>query len=515
MRVPHVELMEPRMLLATLLLSGVLGEQSTLDSVAQTENKMSFLNTPNSQQDPHGDGTAVANVTLTTANSSSGNPGVLLDILSQGSVALHGIANVATSAGTGRHGWPDWPPMLPVTIIPTTPDEQPGDRVIVQFNFLYNPTTFASNNASAVFSYQVCYTYNGNTTVLVSKDHQAGGEGITPVGPGTSDHISGTLNARIGDTFTLSFSESLAGHTIAPYLGAGINNVGWVIDTNLDLSASLAPPDPTSTTVTTQPAGQADFGQNVTFTATVADTSNSPDAETPIGTVQFTVDGKSFGAPVDLDGGTATITDANLPVGSHAISAMYTPGNHNFQASSPLAPTPLVIQADSTSTLIRTQPSGEANVGQSVMFTAVLANSSQMPDPADTNRHGPVLRGWQSLRQSGTAPPMVWPPPLTLSCPSGCTNLRPPTPRTILTSPRAVPRIPAMVTVQSMAPKRRRLSPPCRVSGPTQARQHSDATLTAGGMPLSGKTIGIMLIEGGRATTVGSSTTTASGVAQL
>ena len=319
MRVPHVELMEPRTLLATLQLSGGLGEQSTLDSVVQSENEMYFLNTPKSQNDPHSDGTAIANVTLTTANSSSGNPGVLLDILSQGSVALHGIANVATSAGLadtdGQIGAD-----LPVTIIPTTPDEQPGDRVIVQFNFLYNPTTFASNNASAVFSYQVCYTYNGNTTVLVSKDHQAGGNGITPVGPGTSDHISGTLNARIGDTFTLSFSESLAGHTIAPYLGAGINNVGWVIDTNLDLSASLAPPDPTSTTVTTQPAGQADFGQNVTFTATVADTSNSPDAETPIGTVQFTVDGKPFGTPVDLDGGTASITDANLPVGSHAIA---------------------------------------------------------------------------------------------------------------------------------------------------------------------------------------------------
>ena len=71
----------------------------------------------------------------------------------------------------------------------------------------------------------------------------------------------------------------------------------------------LAPPDPTSTTVTTQPSGKADFGQIVTFTATVADTSNSPDAETPIGTVQFTVDGTPFGTPVDLHGGTATITD--------------------------------------------------------------------------------------------------------------------------------------------------------------------------------------------------------------
>ena len=158
--------------------------------------------------------------------------------------------------------------------------------------------------------------------------------------------------------------------------------MGWLIDTNLDLSASLAPPDPTSTTVTTQPSDQADFGQNVTFTATVADTSNSPDAETPIGTAQFTVDGTPFGTPVDLDGGTASITDANLPVGSHAISAMYTPGNHNFQASSPQAPTPLVIQADSTSTLIGTQPSGEANVGQSVTFTATVANTSQSANPA-------------------------------------------------------------------------------------------------------------------------------------
>ena len=91
--------MEPRTLLVMLQLSGGLGEQSTLDSVVQSENEMYFLNTPKSQNDPHSDGTAIANVTLTTANSSSGNPGVLLDIFSQGSVALHGIANVATSAG--------------------------------------------------------------------------------------------------------------------------------------------------------------------------------------------------------------------------------------------------------------------------------------------------------------------------------------------------------------------------------------------------------------------------------
>ena len=194
-RVPRVELLEQRTLLATVQLSGGLDEKSTLDSVPQPETEMFFLNTPSSTpyRHPPNDGPAVADGTLTTSNSSSGNPGVSLDIHSQGSVALHGIANVATNAGLadtdGQIGAD-----LPVRIIPTTPDEQPGDRVIVQLSFLYNPTTFASNNAAADFAYQVSYTYNGNTTVLVSKDHQAGGPGITPVGPGTSDPVSGTLN---------------------------------------------------------------------------------------------------------------------------------------------------------------------------------------------------------------------------------------------------------------------------------------------------------------------------------
>ncbi len=333
--------MEPRTLLAMLQLSGGLGEQSTLDSVSVRERDV-FLNMPKSKNDPHSDGTAIAYVTLTTANSSSGNPGVALDILLR--AAWHaryrqrrhqrGLADTDGQIGAD----------VPVTIIPTTPDEQPGDRVIVQFNFLYNPTTFASAMPpvflSGLLHLQREYDRSG------VEDHQAGGNGITPVGPGTSDHISGTLNARIGDTFTLSFSESLAGHTIAPYLGAGIDDVGWEsIPTSI---RRVSPARDDFTTVSTLPAGQAEFGRNVAFTATVADTSNSPDAETPIGTVQFTVDGKWFRAPVDLDGGTATITDANLPVGSHAISAMYTPGTHNFQASSPLAPTPLVIQADSS-----------------------------------------------------------------------------------------------------------------------------------------------------------------------
>ncbi len=70
----------------------------------------------------------------------------------------------------------------------------------------------------------------GATKSLASTAHELGGEGI---GHELSDTTSATLSARIGDTFTISFSEILAGNTVAPFLGAGLNNVGWVVDTSL------------------------------------------------------------------------------------------------------------------------------------------------------------------------------------------------------------------------------------------------------------------------------------------
>ena len=239
-RVPRIESLEDRTLLATLQFSGGLGEQSTLDSIIQTENTLSNLGTPATQQFTHNDGTAVSNVTLTTAASTSGNPGVNLDILSQGSVAKHGIANVAVNAGltdaSGNIG-----AAIPVTIVASTDSsDEPGDPVKVQFAFAFNVKTFASNNATANFTYSASYTYNGVTTPLASKTDQLGGSGATSVGAGQVDLETGTLHAQIGDTFTLTSAENLAGQTIAPFLGAGLNNVGWLVDANLD--ASLASP---------------------------------------------------------------------------------------------------------------------------------------------------------------------------------------------------------------------------------------------------------------------------------
>ena len=202
----------------TLQFSGGLGEQSTLDSIVQSENELSNPNTPTTQQFTHNDGTAVSNVTLKTAASTTGDPGVNLDILSQESVAKNGIANVGANAGL-TDASNSIGTAISVTIAPTNAGEREGDPVIVRFSFSFNVETFASNNAAANFSYAASYSYDGTTTPLASDDDQLGGQGITPIGPGPTDDQTGTLHAKIGDTFTLMFSENLAGQTIAPFLG--------------------------------------------------------------------------------------------------------------------------------------------------------------------------------------------------------------------------------------------------------------------------------------------------------
>ena len=235
MRLARLEPLEHRVLLASLQFAAGLGEQSTLDSLAQTADYLPDVNNPATQQFTDNDGIATSNVTLTTAASTTGNPGVNLDILSKASVAKNGIASVAVNAGladtSGEIGV-----AIPVTIVASNSSEQVGDPVDVQFSFAFDVKTFRSNDATANFSYGASYTYDGVTTPLASKTDQLGGSGITPVGSEPVDEETGTLHADIGDTFTLTFSENLAGQTIAPYLGDGINNVGWVVNANLDVS---------------------------------------------------------------------------------------------------------------------------------------------------------------------------------------------------------------------------------------------------------------------------------------
>jgi hypothetical protein len=102
--------------------------------------------------------------------------------------------------------------------------------------------------------------------------------------------------------------------------------------------------------------------------------------ESPTGAVQFYVDGSPYGSPVTLnDDGAALVQDADLPAGSHQITADFVPASGNFSASS--APTSAIqaVQEAATSTMIDSGPSPSV-YGQSVTFGAQVTNVS----PAST-----------------------------------------------------------------------------------------------------------------------------------
>jgi autotransporter-associated beta strand protein len=93
---------------------------------------------------------------------------------------------------------------------------------------------------------------------------------------------------------------------------------------SLTLTANLAG-SATSVTASTNPIAS---GNNVTFTATVT----SPESGTPTGTVTF-LDGTTTLGTATLNGSAqATFADSTLPLGSNAITAVYT-GDANFTGS--------------------------------------------------------------------------------------------------------------------------------------------------------------------------------------
>lgn len=107
-------------------------------------------------------------------------------------------------------------------------------------------------------------------------------------------------------------------------------------------------------------------GEATSFSATVAST-NGP-AVSPSGTVQFTVDGANFGAPVALVGGSAdSISTSSLSTGTHTIGAIYSGSGDHFGSSA--ATKSQVVDKASTTTSLSAAPSPTVS-GQAVTFTA-------------------------------------------------------------------------------------------------------------------------------------------------
>jgi hypothetical protein len=125
-------------------------------------------------------------------------------------------------------------------------------------------------------------------------------------------------------TFTTS-ALSVGSNSITAVYGGDSNLVG-----NTSKAVKQVVNKATTTTALASAQNPSNFGQPVTFTASVAPQFSG----TVIGTVTF-YDGTTALHTVRLSGGTATFTTSKLASGTHSIMATYS-GNISFSGSSVL-----------------------------------------------------------------------------------------------------------------------------------------------------------------------------------
>lgn len=157
---------------------------------------------------------------------------------------------------------------------------------------------------------------------------------------------------------------------------------------------ALALPSLTSTTVSTSSAS-VPLGSPVTFTATVSSAGGTPD-----GTVIFMVDLVSVGSTTLDASGQATFTSSTLPIGVHAVVAVYV-GNLNFLASTSLSVNVNITLA--TCTINVAASAATVPVGGSVNLTATVTSSGGTPTGTIAFRAGPSVIGSTALNGSGQA----------------------------------------------------------------------------------------------------------------
>jgi hypothetical protein len=185
-----------------------------------------------------------------------------------------------------------------------------------------------------------------------------------------------------------------------------LNTVNFPLDILLDGKAT--PVNATTLTLISNSPMDASggydssFGQLVTFTATV--TSGAGEG-TPKGTVTFQDGATVIGSPVTLNSsGVATDSTAALAVGSHTITASYTPSTGSTYLPSP--PATLVQNVSEVTATSLTSSGSPSVLGASVTFTATVSISgggTVTPDGTVTitdTTTGTIL-GSQTLGPSG------------------------------------------------------------------------------------------------------------------
>jgi large repetitive protein len=209
--------------------------------------------------------------------------------------------------------------------------------------------------------------YGQSTTVSATVSPQYSG---TPSG---TVSVSDGIGAEAGDSCTITLVSGAGTCTLTP--SAATSSPATVSgsysgDTNFrgsSGSASLAVnPAATSSSVSSS-KDPSNYGDSLTFTASVTDSTSGDTAVPTGGTVQFVVDGANFGLPVNLTAGTATSSaTTSLAAGQHVVTAVFA-GDMDFTGST----SPFLIQTvtNNLSSIVVNPPAPTIVVGQTQRFT--------------------------------------------------------------------------------------------------------------------------------------------------
>ena len=208
-------------------------------------------------------------------------------------------------------------------------------------------TVVGSQSADSPQSFQVGNIGNAPLTILVPS------AGSNPsVAPGFSFDASSTCPEMTANSSPYSLAPGASCTYALDFIPivVGSDSGSLVLSDNSlnnnatqTISLSGAGDGVGTTTTLMSSLNPSSYGQILAITANVIPASG---AIAPSGAVQFSVDGVTVGLPATLNGGTAAFTPSALAVGSHNITAGFSPGTGSpFTASSSLALSQVVNKA--------------------------------------------------------------------------------------------------------------------------------------------------------------------------
>jgi hypothetical protein len=228
-------------------------------------------------------------------------------------------------------------------------------------------------------------------TVSWSGSDDPGGSGVQSYDVYVSDNGGPFTLWQNATTVTSAEYDGVVGHTYAFY-SVATDNVGNVESTS-DVAQASTVVDLLSDTMTSVVSSTpvSTYGGPLTFTASVSTV--SPGLPRPSGTVQFLIDGVSFGVPVNLvDGSATSATVTSLSAGNHTVSAIYS-GDTSYPASA----AENVTQTVNPATLDVTADNQHMNHGDPVPVLSYSISGFVNGDSAS------VVNGTASLGTTGTS----------------------------------------------------------------------------------------------------------------